>query len=167
MKTGSKPRDGRTNGNERAFGKEDPDVSLPTKRILSLDDCSEILRLMRVCWENADYESWTTDDEAAAITLLCFSERIDLFTQDLERPGGIGGCQLLRLMKSHAKLSKIPVLIISGYPLDMANQMMKRKGLDLDQTVAGYLAKPFTLDQLYASTAAILGGRKSFDIGVL
>ena len=57
--------------------------------VLSLDDCPEILTVLRMCMEGEPYEFWTTDDEAAAMCLLNFAERIDLFTQDLDagRPG--------------------------------------------------------------------------------
>src|SRR5258708_7780226 len=100
--------DDRTN---RDNGSSDSTTRKP--QILSLDDEPEILAVMRRMIQEAGYESWGTSDEAEAMCLLCFSDEIDLFVQDLERPNGIGGCEFLRLMRSHRKLRQIPVLIIS------------------------------------------------------
>lgn len=148
-------------GFERAHVPSDPG----RRRVLSLDDSEEILGLLRACWEEAGYEPWTTDDEAAALCLLCFSEQIDLFTEDLDRPGAMGGLELLRMIRSHPRLRKIPVLIISAYPLATVRQMMEAAGLELEQTVSGYLRKPFTAGELAAKAKTILAGGKSFELG--
>jgi CheY-like chemotaxis protein len=125
-------------------------------RILSLDGCPEILGITRLLLEKSGYEVLATDDEAAATCLLCFSQAIDLFTENLERPNGVGGCEFLHLMKSHPKLRSIPVLIISGHSVEAAQRLMKTKGIDLQHDVAGYLRKPYTRHQLRASIESIL-----------
>ena len=124
----------------------DQPVFKPSCRVLSLDDNKEILSVLGLCLE-PDFELWTTDDEAEAMCLLSFADRIDIFTQDLERPGGLGGCEFLRLMKRHPQLRRIPVLLISGYPWNAARELLHDARVPLDQTVA-YLPKPFTRAEL-------------------
>ncbi len=110
---------------------------------------------MRIQLEEAGYDVWATSDEAAAMCLLAFSDRIDLFTQDLQRPEGIGGARFLRLMRSHAKLRTIPVLIISGYPLSIGREILREHGIDVAGNVH-YLPRPFRADELLTSIEAIL-----------
>ena len=129
-------------------------------RILCLDDCRELLFLMGRVWEEAGFEVWSTSDEAEAMCLLCFGDRIDLFTQDLERPCGEGGWQVLRWVKAHPVLRHIPVLIISAHPWWYASEQMAENGIDSDALLAGYLTKPFTPARLVeAAQAAIKRGR--------
>lgn len=149
----------------RAEHMSEPASPAGRRRIVSLDDSEEILGLLQACWEEAGYESWPTSDEAAALCLLCFSEHIDLFTEDLDRPGAMGGLELLRMLRAHPKLRKIPVLIVSACPLPAVRQMMEAAGLDLEQTVSGYLRKPFTAGELAAKASVILAGGKSFEPG--
>jgi DNA-binding NtrC family response regulator len=120
------------------------------RRVVSLDDCTEILTVMRLCLDEDWYEVWPCDDEAEAMCLLCFGREIDVFTQDLDRPGGIGGVEFLQLMKGHPTLRRIPVLIISGHPVSTVREMLWRRGVQEDDKV-GFLQKPFTADALASS----------------
>jgi CheY-like chemotaxis protein len=124
--------------------------------VLSLDDNPDILSILRLCLEGS-YEFWGTDDEAAAMCLLSFADRIDVFTQDLERPCGIGGCEFLRLLRAHPKLREIPVLLISGYPASAIRERLEGAGIPIDRNVA-FLAKPFTRTQLRFTIRSMLPG---------
>jgi CheY-like chemotaxis protein len=155
---------GRISANAAAFADlTGPRVVRP--RVLSLDDELEILALMRIVLEKAGYEFWGTDDEAEATCLLCFSKRVDVFTQDLDRPAGVGGCQILHWLRSHPKLRRIPVLIVSGYPEPWARQMLENAGLHAEAGRVGFLQKPFTSEQLSRSVRRMLvrrGGGPGF-----
>ena len=126
------------------------------RRVVSLDDCPEILALMQMCLDQKRYDVWPCTDEAEAMCLLCFGEGIDVFTQDLDRPGGIGGVEFLRRMRGHPKLRRIPVLIVSGYPASAVREMLRHGGVERDRSI-GFLEKPFTVAELAARIDA-LGG---------
>lgn len=116
-------------------------------RILSLDDESEMLDLMRFILESVGFlksdgfEYLTTTDEQEVLSILR-DQSIDLFTQDFARPGP-GGCEFLRRLKSEEALKSIPVLGITAGSRDMRSEQLSQVGLDLDRDLAGFVHKPF------------------------
>jgi len=121
-------------------------------RILSLDDCAEIIDLLSLILTRAGYEHTGTTDNYDALSILR-SEPIDLFTQDLMRPE-MDGWTFYDLMKSDVSLRHIPVLIISA----KSQSIDKILGLQICQ-VDGYLTKPFGPQELLEAIADILKRR--------
>jgi CheY-like chemotaxis protein len=117
-------------------------------RILSLDDCAEIVDLISLILTRAGYDHTGTTDNYDALSILR-SEPVDLFTQDLMRPD-MDGWTFYELMKSDAALRHIPVLIISTQ-----SQSIKVLGLPVCR-VDGYLTKPFGPQELLEAVAEIL-----------
>ncbi len=118
-------------------------------RILSLDDCAEIVDLISLILTRAGYDHTGTTDNYDALSILR-SEPVDLFTQDLMRPG-MDGWTFYELMKSDVALRHIPVLIIST----QSQSINKVLGLPVCQ-VDGYLTKPFGPQELLEAVAEIL-----------
>ncbi len=118
-------------------------------RILSLDDCAEIVDLLSLILTRAGYDHIGTTDNYEALSILR-SEPIDLFTQDVMRPG-MDGWTFCELMKSDPSLHHVPVLIISA----KSQSIDKFLGLQVCQ-VDGYLTKPFGPQELLEAIAEIL-----------
>jgi len=123
-------------------------------RILSIDDEPGMLELIRLVLESAGYESLHTGNEQEALSIL-YTQPIDLFTQDLMRPGK-SGAEFLGQMKSDERLRGIPVLHISAESRDIHAQALQWAGLDIDHDLDGYLQKPFGPKQLLDIVEAIL-----------
>jgi len=121
-------------------------------RILSLDDCAEIVDLLSLILTRAGYEHTGTTDNYDALSILR-SEPVDLFTQDLMRPD-MDGWTFCELMKSDASLRHIPMLIISA----KSQSIDKILGLQVCH-VDGYLTKPFGPQELLEAIAEILKRR--------
>jgi len=118
-------------------------------RILSLDDCAEIVDLISLILTRAGYDHTGTTDNYDALSILR-SEPVDLFTQDLMRPD-MDGWTFYELVKSDASLRHIPVLIISA----KSQSIDKVLGLQVCR-VDGYLTKPFGPQELLEAIAEIL-----------
>ena len=117
-------------------------------RILSLDDDSEMLKLLGLILELAGYEHLRTTNSHEALSLLR-GEPIDLFTQDCLRPD-IDCLEFYQLMKSDVSLRTIPVLFISaGSRPEIAAECRATYGDD-------YLVKPFSPPELLATVAGLL-----------
>ncbi len=82
-------------------------------RILCLDDCPEILELLRLILEESGYECSCTVDSHGALAML-HTGSIDLLIQDMLRPG-IRGEVMCQMIKDDESLRHIPILIASAY----------------------------------------------------
>lgn len=123
-------------------------------RILSLDDDPKIVELIQLILTRAGYESLTTTNAQEAFALLR-SQPIDLFTQDILRPG-IPGAEFLHQMKSDENLRQIPVVIISAVPYPSVKQALQERGLDIERDLDGFLTEPFGRRQLLDTIEAVL-----------
>lgn len=115
-------------------------------QVLSLDDNPSLLEAMSQVLRSAGYESLTTTDSNEAWTLLK-TVSIDLFTQDLFRPG-IGGLEFYRRMRSDKALRDIPVILITASRLEP--DFVESLGVD------GYVTKPFDPQELLTVIASVL-----------
>jgi DNA-binding response OmpR family regulator len=120
-------------------------------RILSFESEPCILEFYRLVLEGEGYQFLGTCDVQEALHLL-LTEPIDLFIQGLARGPG-----LIWLMKSERRLREIPVLVISGCDkVTGIDLFLKQAGLLLYRDLAGYLEKPFEVDDLLAFVETIL-----------
>jgi CheY-like chemotaxis protein len=120
--------------------------SLIMTRILSLDDDSDEIDLLKVVLEQRGYESLVVGNEQEALSILR-TQSIDLFTQDIAH-AGLGGWDFLRLMKSDAALKHIPVIIISAASMSSQAEQAKQRGLNPERDLACYLEKPICVEHL-------------------
>ena len=132
-------------------------------RILSLDDESQMVDLLRLILGRAGYECLGTTDEQEALSILR-AQPIDLFTQDFMRPVGLCGIEFLRVLKSDEALKDIPVVGISARPRDARAKELKLAGLDMERDLAGYIQKPFGPHELLVVIEAALHRRGKAEI---
>jgi two-component system alkaline phosphatase synthesis response regulator PhoP len=129
-------------------------------RILSLDDESQMLDLMRLILERDGYEFLGTTDEQEALSILR-TQPVDLFTQDFMRPGGLCGAEFLRQLKSDEALRDIPVIGVSARARDARAKELELAGMDMDRDLDGYIEKPFGPHELLEVIEAALRRRRS------
>jgi len=117
-------------------------------QILSLDDSQEMGELLGLLLNLAGYEHrWVGDGEEALAILR--GEPVDLFTQDVARPG-IHGLALYETLKADEALAGLPVLFVTaGRRPEFAAECLARYG-------DGYLLKPFLVQDLLEAVAGVL-----------
>jgi CheY-like chemotaxis protein len=129
-----------------------PPRSQGQARILVMDDEPHIRNLLKVGLELEGYEVVSTADghEAVAVHRQAFTEGrpFDLAILDLTVAGGTGGLDTLpRLRNTDPALR---VVASSGYARNDTSAELKASGFD------GILPKPYKLDDLAATVAALL-----------
>jgi two-component system, NtrC family, response regulator HydG len=116
------------------------------ERILVVDDSQDTLAILRRNLTSEGFEVFTAQSVAAAVELLG-GQPVDVVITDLKMPGA-SGLDLVRYVREHLKFTE--VLMITGYPtVDSAVQAVKIGA-------EGYLAKPFTDEELLGAVQAAL-----------
>ncbi len=105
------------------------------KKILIVDDEPDVLKMVAFRVENAGYEPITAVDGEKALDAVK-KDRPDLVILDLRLPI-IDGWEVCRRMKKDAKLSAIPIIILSASTTALNAE--KTKELKADD----YVLKPF------------------------
>jgi len=114
-----------------------------------------MLGLLSLILELAGYEHLRTTDAEKALSILR-NQEIDLFTQDIMRPG-IDGWELYRMMKEDEELCSIPVLFLSAArPSKLATECYLPHGDE-------YLTLPFTPQELLSNCKRITS---DFQVGI-
>jgi DNA-binding response OmpR family regulator len=101
--------------------------------ILVVENEPDLYEMIRAALECDGFHVTFTAKKVVAMSLLS-SLKIDLVVADVCLPDGLG-TEVAR----YAGSLKIPVILMTGHPRHMA---------EFDRTSAGYLAKPFRLEQL-------------------
>ncbi|NBD36758.1 MAG: PAS domain S-box protein, partial [Chloroflexi bacterium] len=119
--------------------------------ILIVEDDAAMREALIGAAESLNYRVLTARDGQAALAILDdHAADIDLILSDLVMPE-VGGQALLRELKRRGL--KIPVVILTGHPMDQELSDLKAQGL------AGWLRKPLDLDQLAQMLAQALHER--------
>ena len=117
-------------------------------KILVVDDEQQIIDYEVQALEKAGYVTYATTSSTEALSI--FKKRVqtlDLVVTDMAMPELTG----LQLFQEIRKINKdIPVLLCTGYSEHVTADSSLRMGID------GYLAKPFTAEQLAAEVFRIL-----------
>jgi two-component system, chemotaxis family, chemotaxis protein CheY len=122
-------------------------AELSPSNILLVDDDPDIRSLTRTFLEHEGYGVFSSGDAERAAQIFRSVPQIDLLVTDLYMPGR-SGLELARELK--ALRSELPVLMISGGLVDVANEMrLKEEGWS-------FLAKPFRLTELLSTVHHIL-----------
>src|SRR2546426_12628259 len=90
------------------------------KRILLVDDDPLVLRIYEQSLSRCGFKVKTAEDGLAAIKALNASIP-DLMVLDLMMPK-LSGVEVLRLVRSEPKLTKLPVVVLSNAYMDSAAQ---------------------------------------------
>jgi len=110
-----------------------------SKRILAVDDDSDILDVIRIILEDEGYEVFTLAN-AKYVFEEVQQNSPDLILLDVML-GGLDGRDICRALKEHESYKKIPVVMISAsHNLD--NLLLSPGAPD------NFLAKPFDIDRL-------------------
>ena len=116
------------------------------RRILIVDDESNIRRILQVAFEKEGYQAEVAEDAFAAFSRLN-NEAFDCLLTDVTMPGKTG-YELLHEVK--AKFPELPVVIMTAYgTIPQAVQAIRDGAFE-------YITKPFDLDNLKKVIAASL-----------
>ena len=111
---------------------------MSTKKILLVDDDSDVRTVVRDALEGSGYQIWEASDGSEALNIWeTKASQIDLLLADMAMPGSFNGRQLAdRLRRERPGLK---VIFMSGHILDMAG---------IIQSPACFLQKPFSPENL-------------------
>lgn len=126
-------------------------------RILVMDDERDILAMLRRVLEEAGYRMVGAEDGLAAVAALTRAtadgDPVSLAIVDLTVPGGMGGLQVLPLLRQVSP--DLPVIVSSGYSDDPVLARFQEEGFD------GACAKPYRIDVLLDEVARVLERNRS------
>lgn len=107
-------------------------VSKPRKSVLVIDDCADLLTLMRTILEIDDYEISTAQSGKEAFKLLSQIEKPDLIFLDMNMEG-MSGPEFLSMLEERMPdlIKEVPVVFLTGM-----EQVPKSKAV-------GFIRKPF------------------------
>ena len=120
------------------------------RTVLCIDDDVPLLRILERKLSLDGYAVRTASDRPAIIAELKRQPSPHLILLDVGLPG-ISGFDLLKKVRNHPNLSKIPVIMLTGHvaPEDVLQGMSS--GAD------GYVSKPFQFDALAVAIKTVLG----------
>jgi DNA-binding response OmpR family regulator len=117
-------------------------------KILVVDDQREILDLTATVLDSAGFRTATSGSGHEALARLA-GEPFDLVLLDINMPG-MDGWETLRLLRADEQLARMPVVMFSvkGEICDKVHS--------LQEGAAGYVTKPFIVDDLIARIEQVL-----------
>ena len=125
-----------------------------TMKILIVDDFSTMRRIIKNCLQEIGYTDVTEADDGNTALPLLKGGAFDFLITDWNMPG-MPGLELLKIVRSDAKLAKLPVLMLTA-------EAKREQIIEAAQAgVSGYVIKPFTavtlkdkIDKILATKAA-------------
>jgi CheY-like chemotaxis protein len=118
--------------------------------ILVAEDERSVRELVSLVLRTAGYEPLLCEDGAQAIAALDRGVAVDAVLLDLRMPGASGHEVVAHIRRSD-RLSALPVVAMSAYNDELQAMEMLSAGAD------AFLAKPFTVQELTSTLAAVLG----------
>lgn len=119
-----------------------------SQKVLVVDDANSIRLLVKTVLGNAGYTVAEADDGVEALKVLQNDPLIALVVSDINMPD-MGGVDLLRAIRSDAKLTELPVIFMTG---DNIPDLAILEELE----VYAILIKPFRVDDLLQTTREAL-----------
>lgn len=118
------------------------------KKILVIDDEEDMLKLLKMRFEQEDFKVIVAGDGDVGIA-MAEQEVPDVIILDIMMPK-MDGYTCLKQIRGFPKLNNVPVLLLSG------KEEEKVRDLFAFQKISGYVEKPFELDDLVAKVREIL-----------
>jgi two-component system cell cycle response regulator len=122
---------------------------LPT--ILLIDDEEDILEFLERIL-TPTYRVFKAENADEALSILN-SESLQLIVSDITMPG-MDGYELCRLIKSTARISHIPLILLT------AQNALQGKIKGLEMKADAYIEKPFSTDYLLAQISSLIANRE-------
>jgi len=119
-----------------------------TQRILVVEDQPDNRQILRDLLTSANFEVIEAEDGEAGLTAAA-AHRPDLIIMDILLPG-LDDYEATRRLKADAALHAIPVIAITAYELNEAEDKARAAGCD------AYMAKPISPRQLLAKVREYL-----------
>ena len=118
------------------------------KRILVIEDQLDNRQILRDLLTSADFEVIEAVDGETGLAAAA-TQKPDLILMDIQLPG-LDGYEATRRLKADAALHAIPVIAITAYELNEAEDKARAAGCD------AYMAKPISPRQLLAKVREYL-----------
>jgi len=125
-------------------------------KILIVDDYTVNRRIVKGMMKKLGVDADEAEDGSIALEMVDQNDYSAIF-MDVHMPG-MGGLEATRRIREHDKKSKkdVPIIAITASVLDRDIEECKQAGMD------GFIAKPFTYDELYNSFKEFIkNGRSS------
>jgi len=121
---------------------------MPTKRILVVDDETELVKAIEIRLKAAEYEVLTAYDGQEGLD-KAKKEKPNLIILDLMLPK-MDGYKVCGLLKADTRYNKIPIIMFTARAQESDKQMGKEVGAD------AYITKPFDAKVLLAKISNLL-----------
>ncbi|HTW37427.1 MAG TPA: chemotaxis response regulator CheY [Steroidobacteraceae bacterium] len=119
-------------------------------KFLVVDDFSTMRRIIKNLLHDLGYQNVVEADDGSTALPILQQGDIDCLITDWNMPG-MHGLELLKAVRSDAKLAKLPVLMLTA-------ESKREQILEAAQAgVSGYVIKPFTAEILKEKLDKILG----------
>ena len=129
-------------------------------KILVIDDEQDILNLIRLSLEPAGFRILRTTRPEEGLD-LARREKPDLLILDIMMPG-LSGLELLRRVRRHPTLAKIPVIVVSARVSSADQLRMLQIAGDIDREIDAYVGKPFDPGFLLKTVKTVLLNHRDF-----
>lgn len=129
-------------------------------KILVIDDEQDILNLIRLSLEPAGFRILRTTRPEEGLD-LARREKPDLLILDIMMPG-LDGLELLRRVRRHPALAKIPVIVVSARVSSADQLRMLQIAGDIDREIDAYVGKPFDPGFLLKTVKTVLLNHRDF-----
>lgn len=120
------------------------------KKILIVDDQSEVRRLVEITLSVEDYQIIQAESGEKAIE-MAREEKPDLIIMDVMMPGGIDGLEATRILKNDPETKECPIIILTSKGQESEREDGLAAGAD------EYFAKPFSPLELIQKVEEVLG----------
>jgi DNA-binding response OmpR family regulator len=122
-------------------------------KILYIEDIEDNLKLVEKIITKQGHEFFWANNAEEGFE-MAVSKQPDLILLDLGLPDSDG--QTLSVwLRSEASLEKVPIIVLTAWPEEVASHTVEAYGLD------GYLCKPFSLSSLVQLVDSALGSTSS------
>ena len=118
-------------------------------QILLVDDHQMARRALKLLLEQQGYACEEADDGASALIKLGIGQAVDLVISDNQMPV-MSGMELLTNIKTHSRLSTIPVILYSGNLTEELRKQARQVG------AYAVFTKPYNFADLLATVSNVL-----------
>lgn len=123
-------------------------------KLLIVDDDQDVLNLIRLSLEPAGFRIIRTTKAEEGLE-LALREKPDLLLVDIMMPN-LDGFELLRRIRRHPSMEKIPAIVISAWARNPDQQRMMQLCQEQGSNIDAYIGKPFDPADLLQTVKDVL-----------